>query len=62
MAKRKPQRAETEYTAHERERYLFRTASEMRAILDRIDAKRKTRTTDVDDSIEIILDSRDENH
>ena len=39
----KKQTAETEYTAEERKRFLFRTAAEMRAILDRIDAKKKER-------------------
>jgi len=47
---KKQQRTETEYTSEEREKYLFRTASEMRAILDRIEARKSRGTTDVDDS------------
>jgi hypothetical protein len=34
---------EVEYTDAERKQFLFRTASEMRSILDRVDANQKMR-------------------
>lgn len=39
----KKQTAEIEYTAEERRRFLFRTAAEMRAILERVEEKQNER-------------------
>lgn len=39
----KKQTAEVEYTAEERRRFLFRTAAETRAILERVEARQAER-------------------
>ena len=52
----KKQTAEVEYTAEERRRFLFRTAAEMRAILERVEARQAERhgkkTGDIGEGVE----------
>ena len=41
----KKQTAQVEYTEEERRRFLFRTAAEMRAILERVEERQAKRET-----------------